>query len=179
MGCYTARQVRLQDFSNFVPSEGLGLEVFHRPAEFLAGTVGPDFDKGAAPTCEFGDLVSGFFLEMKKGENETVVRCECLKQLKHERVGVFVGAGGQGFVCIPGVLSETLLGGAQVFPMEFGMSRLVTPVVATDIESDPGNPVFNGLGGIVAMQILEQPGKGFLGQIFGTIASCGMASNDS
>ena len=156
-----------------------GFEAGEGGAEFGAGAVGADFDKGATPAGEGGDLVGGFFVEVKKGEDEAVVGGEGLKDLQEEGVGVFVGAGGEGLVGVPGVFGEVLFDGVEVFPMEFGASGLVSPVIAADVEGEAGGPVFQGLGGVVAGELIEQAGEGFLGEVFGVFAAGDVAADDA
>ena len=60
----------------------LGFEAGEGGAEFGSGAVGADFDEGATPAGEGGDLVGGFFVEVKEGEDEAVVGGEGLKDLQ-------------------------------------------------------------------------------------------------
>ncbi len=48
----------------------------------MAGAVGADFDEGAAPAGEGGDLVGGFFVEVEEGEDEAVVGWEGLEDFQ-------------------------------------------------------------------------------------------------
>ena len=48
----------------------------------MAGAVGADFDEGAAPASEGGDLVCGFFVEVEKSEDEAVVGGEGLEDFQ-------------------------------------------------------------------------------------------------
>ena len=94
-------------------------------------------------------------------------------------MGIFVGAGGEGLVGVPGVFGEVLFDGVEVFPVEFGASGLVSPVIAADVEGEAGAPVFQGLGGVVAGELIEQAGEGFLGEVFGVFSAGDVAADDA
>lgn len=134
--------------------------------EFAAGAHGGDFDFGVSPTGEITDILHAVFLEVEEADDDLFAGLEG----GDEPIEKFAH-GGEIFLPIIALTGEVLF---DDFSLAFAEVRVADewaglvaaePIVA-GVDGDAGDPVGEGLFTDELVELEEDFGEGFLGEVF-------------